>query len=170
MSEDFLFALALLVFGLAIIGVGAVYAFRQKIYYDRKTKTVVTEIELPLVGKVRTNMPAIAVCFVGLLPVVLASNQMKDRSPKLITFNGEVSVDPVVAESVGAVTVGVTSGSWIETTTPDGGNQSIKVSIPVPVSWQTYTVYGFSNGGQKTKPVMFGASLADPKFKIRIGP
>ena len=72
MSDDFTFALAMLVIGLVIIGIGATYALRQKLYFNSADNTVSTEIDIPLLGRLKSNAPAIALCFVGLVPGITA--------------------------------------------------------------------------------------------------
>jgi len=66
---------------LSSIIVGAVFAFRQKVYVDRANDDKVTEIDVPLFGKLKTNTPAIALAFVGLIFGYFASDLMKKRNP-----------------------------------------------------------------------------------------
>lgn len=167
MSDDFVFAVMLLAVGLAVIGVGAYSAYHQKVFYNPKDKSVTTEVDLPLLGKLKTNAPAIALCFIGLLPVLLAYNQMKNRNPNLVRFQGEVEIDPAVGP-VNTVTVGITSGLWSDTSTPSA--TPFKVSIAVPDSWPSYSAYAFAFGGSKMQPAIIGTGLRDPQFKLRIKP
>jgi hypothetical protein len=168
MSEDFVFAILMLAFGLAIVCLAAYSAFQQKIYYDPADNSVVTEIDMPLVGKIKSNVPYIILCFVGLVPVVLASNAMKNRNPNLVRFQGQVQIDPSVTD-VNTVTVGITSSLWSDTSTPGPGTP-VDVGISVPDSWPSYSAYAFAFGGTKTRPVIVGANLKDPTFKLRIAP
>ena len=170
MSEDFIFALLLLVVGLAIIGVGAYSAYHQKVYYDPKAKSVTTEVNLPLIGKLKTNFPAAVLCFIGLLPVYLAQAEMTGRNPKLVPFEGEVAIDPNSITGINAITVGVTSGLWSTTETPNATLPSMNVVISVPDTWPSYTAYAFALGAPQTRPAIIGTSLEDRKFKLRIGP
>lgn len=171
MSDDFTFALAMLVIGLAIIGIGATYALRQKIYFNATDNSVTTEIDIPILGKLKSNAPAIALCFVGLVPVVLAYSVMRNRGPKLVTFSGEVAIDKNSLADMNAIMVGVTSGMWSTTSTPpDPTTSTLAISISVPDSWPSYTAYGFALGGPKTRPAIVGTNLAEPKFKLRIAP
>jgi hypothetical protein len=168
MSEDFIFALSMLGFGLAIVSLAAYSAYQRKIYYNPADNSVVTEIDVPLVGKIKSNVPYIVLCFVGLVPVILASNAMKSRNPNLVTFKGEVQIDPAVTD-INAVTVGITSSLWSDTSTP-GTGAPVNVGIAVPDSWPSYSAYAFAFGGTKTRPVIIGANLKDPTFKLRISP
>lgn len=168
MSEDFIFAILMLVFGLAIVCLAAYSAYQRKIYYNPADNSVVTEIDVPVLGKLKSNVPYIVLCFVGLVPVVLASNTMKGRNPNLVTFQGEVQIDPSVTD-VNTVTVGITSSLWSDTSTPGAGTP-VSVGIKVPDSWPSYSAYAFAFGGTKTRPVIIGANLKDPNFKLRIAP
>ncbi|CAN5527590.1 hypothetical protein BH11PSE4_BH11PSE4_12020 [soil metagenome] len=168
MSEDFIFSILLLVVGLVIIGIGGYAAFRQKLYYNKDDNSVATEIDIPIFGKLKTNGPAIALCFVGLIPVLFASNAMKSRSPNLVRFSGDIVIDPAVTD-ISTVTVGITSSLWSNTSTPDSG-APLKVDIAVPDSWPTYSAYAFAMGGTRTRPIIVGANRNDPKFKLKIAP
>ena len=168
MSEDFIFAILMLVFGLVIVGLAIYSAYQQKIYFNPADNSVVTEIDLPLVGKIKSNVPYIVLCVVGLVPVVLASNAMKGRTPNLVTFQGQVQIDPSVTD-INTVTVGITSSLWSDTSTPADATP-VNVAIPVPDSWPSYSAYAFAFGGTKTRPAIIGANLKDPTFKLRITP
>lgn len=167
MSEDLISALALFALGAVAIAVGGVYVFRQKIYFDAD-KRAVTEIDVPLFGKLKTNSPAIGMCFLGLILGYLGYDLMKDRSPTLVNFDGEVTLDgDNIGEIPVAIVVGVTSGSLLVTRTIPPS--PVKVIIPAPNSWQSYTAYAFALGGAKTKPAIIGANLQNPTFKLRLG-
>jgi hypothetical protein len=168
MSEDFIFAVLMLVFGLAILAIAAYAANQRKIYFNPADNSVMTEIEIPVVGKIKSNVPYIVLCFIGLVPVILASNAMKSRNPNLVKFQGEVVIDPSVTD-VNTVTVGITSSLWSDTSTP-GAGAPISVGIAVPDSWPSYSAYAFAFGATKTRPAIIGANLSDPKFKLRIVP
>ncbi len=168
MSEDFMFSILLLVVGLVIIGIGGYAAFRQKLYYNKEDNSVATEIEIPILGKLKTNAPAIALCFVGLTPVYFASSAMKSRTPNLVKFSGDVVIDPAITD-ISTITVGITSSLWSDTSTPDI-SAPMKVNIAVPDSWPTYSAYAFAMGGTKSKPAIIGTNPNDPKFKLRIAP
>jgi hypothetical protein len=169
MMQDFIYAVLLLLAGLVILGIGAYSAIHQKVYFDASKKTVATEVDIPLLGKLKTNAPAIALCFIGLVPLLLGYNQMKNRNPTLVKFEGEVNKDPNSIQGMNAITVGITSGLWSQTETPDGSPQ-MNVALSVPDSWPSYTAYAFALGGPQTRPAIIGTSLGEPKFKLRIGP
>lgn len=167
MSEDFIFALLLLIVGVLIIGVGAWLTYRQKVYYDPVDKSVVTEIELPMLGKLKTNIPALALCFFGLIPVYLGYDEMTNRAPTLVPFRGEITLNRADAASVDAISVGITSSAWSTLATP-AGQVSIPVTIKVPNTWQSYSAYAFTLG-RKPRLNFTGAS-ADRTFKLNIKP
>jgi hypothetical protein len=169
LSQDFIFAVLMLMVGLAIVGVGAYSAYRQKIYYNPADNSVVTQIDVPVLGKIKTNAPAIALCFIGLVPVLFAYNVMKGRNPNLVKFHGEVVIDPSISSEINTVTVGITSGLWSETSTPNSATP-VNVSISVPDTWPSYSAYAFAFGGAKTRPAIIGTNLGDPQFKLWIKP
>jgi heme/copper-type cytochrome/quinol oxidase subunit 2 len=148
--------------GIAIIGIGAL-----SIYSESK-KTENTKIEIPLLGRVETRVPAIALCFLGLVPFYFTYS-LATSKPTMVKFDGQVAIDPTSLSGIDAITVGVTSGLWSQTTTPDTSSPTIKVTIPVPDSWPTYTAYAFALGGPQTRPAIIGTSLDNPQFKLRIG-
>jgi hypothetical protein len=65
--------------------------------------------------------------------------------------------------------VGITSGSWIQPTTPNGSG-GVPVTISVPNSWPSYSAFAFAIGSAKVKPTIIGASLDNPTFKLSIKP
>jgi hypothetical protein len=115
MSEDFIFALVLLVIGGGIVALGAIYALRQKTYYDAKKEKILNEIEVPFLGKIKTNTPAIALCFLGLIPGYFAYETMTERAQKFVELKGEIVMDPADIEGIDFVIVGVTSNLWSHT-------------------------------------------------------
>lgn len=171
LSAEFALAVLFFIAGIAIIAIGAYSAIYQKVFFDASKKSVVTEVELPFFGKVKTTAPAIALCFIGLVPLYFGYHLVKDRNPTLVKFNGEVSIDPASASGISAITVGVTSGLWSQTETPpDGSSSKMNVEIAVPDSWPSYTAYAFALGGPQTRPAIIGTSLGERKFKLKIAP
>ena len=112
--QDFLIAAILCLLGLSSIIVGAVFVFKQK--FDRANDDKVTEIDVPLFGKLKTNTPAIALTFVGAIFGYFAADLMKKRNPDEVPFQGEISIDKNSNPGVEVVMVGITSGSWIQPT------------------------------------------------------
>jgi hypothetical protein len=167
MSEDFIFALFLLGVGVLIVGLGAWLTYRQKVYLDPTDHSVVTEIDLPIVGKLKTNIPALALCFIGLLPISLGYREMTNRAPKLVPFKGEITLDGPSAANVDAITVGITSSAWSTLATPSG-SLLIPVTINVPDSWQSYSAYAFTFGSKPRLDITGAAP--DRIFKLKIEP
>ena len=149
--------------GIMIIAIGA-----YSIYSESK-KTENTKIQIPLLGSIETRVPAIALCFLGLVPFYFTYS-LADSKPNMVKFDGEVAIDPGSLAGTNAIMVGVTSGLWSQTETMDTASPKIKVSIPVPDSWPTYVAYAFTIGGSQTRPAIIGTSLDNPKFKLKIGP
>ncbi len=168
-SQEFIFAMLMLAVGLLISILGAYSTFRQKFYYNPADNSVATEIEIPILGKLRTNVPALVLCFIGLVPIVLAYYQMQDREPPLVRFHGKVAIDPSILAGIKSITVGATSGQWTQSATPNAANPSMDVMIPVPDSWKTYTFYAFAYGGSQTRVAVVGGS-DDHTFDLSIAP
>jgi hypothetical protein len=169
MSEAFISAVLLILGGLAVIGVGSYLTLHQKAYYDPKNKAV-TQIEIPFFGKLKTNYPAVVFCFAGLMILWLGYSEIHYRDTPLVNFEGEVAIDPDSVKGINAIMVGITSGLWSQTSTPDTSAPNIKVAISVPNSWPSYTAYAFALGGPQTRPAIIGTSLGNPKFKLSIQP
>lgn len=168
--QDMIIAGILCLLGLGSIVVAAIFAFKQKAYVDKNTQEKVTEIEVPIFGKLKTNTPAIALCFVAAVFGYFGYDLMKGRGPSLVSFTGEVSIDQASTPDVDVVMVGITSGSWIQPTTPNGSNAVVPVRISVPNSWPSYTAFAFAVGNARKRPDIIGSSLDNPTFKLRIKP
>lgn len=170
MSEDVVVALVLCLLGLAAITVAIIFSMKQKVYLDTNNNTV-TNIEVPLFGKLKTNTPAIALCFLGVILGYFAYDVTKGRAPTLVDFQGEIDIDKNSLSDISAVLVGMSSGSWMQTSTPGRSDQIINVLIPVPNTWPSYTAYAIAySGTKKLRPAMIGASLSNPRFKLSIKP
>lgn len=167
--QDFLIAGFLCLLSLGAVIVGAIYTFRQKAYFDRATQTIITEIEIPKLGKLKTNTPAIALVALGLIFGYFAYDLMKGRGPHLVDFAGEVTIDQDSSPKIDIVMVGITSGAWIQPTTPNGA-RGVPVRISVPNSWPSYSAFAFAIGAAKTRPTIIGANLDNPTFKLSIKP
>jgi hypothetical protein len=167
--QDAVIAAILCLLGLGAILVAAIFAFKQKAYVDKDTGQV-TEIDVPIFGKLKTNTPAIALCFVAAIFGYFAYDLMKKRGPELISFNGEIHIDQGNSPGIDVVMVGITSGSWIQPTTPNGSSLNLPVKIAVPNSWPSYQAFAFAVGGAKSRPDIIGASLDNPTFKLSIKP
>ena len=168
--QDAVIAGVLCFLGFGAIAIAAVFAFKQKAYVDQTTDEKITEIEVPIFGKLKTNTPAIALSFVAAIFGYLAYDLMKGRGPSYISFNGEVSIDQNDTPDVGVVMVGITSGSWIQPTSPGDSAAGVPVKISVPNSWPSYTAFAFAVGANKSRPALVGASLDNPTFKLSIKP
>lgn len=164
---DFVIAFFLCVLAGAALAVAAFAAPRHKHESDPSTGQL-TEMEIPGLGRFKSNTPAVALCFLGVVLGYFAYDSMKNRRPKLVKFQGTIALDQEVLSGIDVVTVGVTSGSWSHTTTPNGSTPEISVEIPVPDSWPTYAAYAFAMGSTKTRPVLIGAKLENPKFHLSI--
>jgi len=69
--------IVILVFSLAALSIilGFIALLTQKIYIDSETKQTATEIEIPFLGKLRTNIPALGFVFLGIFLAAFAFNK-----------------------------------------------------------------------------------------------
>lgn len=67
--------------GIIMVAGGVWLIMKQKIYLDSTTKQAV-EVELPLFGKLRTNVPALGLFLLGIVPLVYPIQKV---TPKLTT-------------------------------------------------------------------------------------
>ena len=85
-----------------------------------------------------------------------------------VEFDASVVVDPELISDVHSVVVGITTAPWSQTSTPDSANGEIRMKIPVPDTWRSYTGYAFVHGSAQTRPTVRGLSKDNPKFEIRL--
>ena len=70
--------------------------FKEKIYIDRETKTV-TEVEIPFVGKLKTNVPALVFFVLGFIPLIYPIVKSAKSTPDIpLTGNVTSGDNPVV--------------------------------------------------------------------------
>jgi hypothetical protein len=167
MSEDLVFAIFLLLAGTLFFGVGAYLILHQKVYYDPNNPNL-THVEIPIIGKLWTNVPAMALCFLGLYPIFLSSGQMQNRPPAMITFNGQVTLDKEIVPG-STVIIGLTDSSWSEPRTYSGDGDPIHVDLNVPATWAAYTAYAYAIGGPDVVlPDRQGANKEERTFSLNI--
>jgi len=85
--------------GLTMIVGGIWLVYKQKIYIDRATNQVTTEIDIPLVGKFKTNVPALALFALGFVPLLYPIYKSQTQ---YLTIHGKVTSQlyPVVVYAV----------------------------------------------------------------------
>jgi hypothetical protein len=163
----------MLAVGILIIVAAILTASKQQVVRDAQGNPVITEIEL-FGYKVKTPTASVSLCVLGAVVVWVASDLMKtsiERSqPKLVTFKGEVDIDSRIVPEIQSFMVGVTSGSWVYTATPNPDTLKVPVAITVPNSWPSYSAYVLVPGSAKVRPMILGTSLEEPKFNLKIGP
>lgn len=64
--------------GIIMVGGGIWLIMKQKIYLDSSTKQAV-EVELPLFGKLRTNVPALGLFVLGIVPLIYPMQKLTTR-------------------------------------------------------------------------------------------
>lgn len=79
-----------------LILLGFIALLTQKIYIDSRTNTL-TEVEIPLFGKMKTNFPALIFVFFGCVLIFFAVEKFNEKVPWLITGSlqnvGENDID-----------------------------------------------------------------------------
>jgi hypothetical protein len=172
MSEYSIVALVMLAVGLAVVACSIISLFKQKVFLDATGNPIMNEINIPFWGKVKTNTAAITLAALGAFIVWeagrLETTSIEHGQPKLITFRGEVTLDGQAAD-LPSLTVGLTSGSWFYTATPNTGDLTIPVAITVPNSWPSYSAFAFAPGSGGVRPKIIGVNLENPTFSLRVG-
>lgn|SRR5262245_7592124 len=175
MSEYSIVALVMVVvIALPMVICSIISLFKQKVYLSADGKPIMNEINIPRLGRVKTSMAAGILAALGACVVLLAYwleiANIEHSQPKLVTFKGEVNIDWQSIAEIPSLTVGLTSGSWFHTATPNTGELTIPVEITVPDSWPSYSAYAFAPGSGRVRPKMIGTSLEDPKFSLKVEP
>jgi hypothetical protein len=126
--------------------------YQQKIYIDRTTGAqITTEIEVPLLGKFKTNTPALVLFILGVIlliyaPVKLADlsrlqtelDDLRGRVPKEVTIRGKVNTIPASRVDIYAVTA--------LDTVPKPGSFSLRVPVLKQMRTDYKLVYITENG------------------------
>jgi hypothetical protein len=76
--------------GFVMVVGGMWLIWKEKIYIDRETKQPI-EIELPIIGKLKTNVPALALFVIGF--VLCIYPMLKNPPPPELQLQGEVTND-----------------------------------------------------------------------------
>jgi hypothetical protein len=170
-SQDFIFAISMLVAGFLICVLGAYSTFRQKLYYNPVDDSVMTEIDIPILGKLKTNVPALVLCFIGLIPMVFAAQyQTQGRDPATVKYHGKVAIDPSIAAGIQSLTVAAATAQW--TGTPNAANHTMDVVLDVPEKGIiAYTFYAVAYGGSQPRLAVIGKDAGDDHtFELSIAP
>jgi hypothetical protein len=126
-------------------------------------------INFPVIGTITTNYLAMGVAFLSLLLAWFVFSLWKDQPTDTIDVAGIVTVDPAALSSIDAVVIGVTASPFAQTVTPSADGK-LRLLIPVPKNWNSYTAYAFTYGGGRVRPAIVGVNLNDPKFQLDLKP
>jgi hypothetical protein len=135
----------------------------SKIKYN---PTAATEIDIPLLGRIKTDYPALAIIFLGIVFAFFAYQIWLPNKVGLMKFEGKITVDPAALNDISAVVVGVTTSPWTQTATPDRSSGTIEIEIPVPADWGNYTAYAFAHGAGTVRPAVIGLRRDHPTFEL----
>ncbi|CDZ73445.1 Hypothetical protein NGAL_HAMBI2610_50770 [Neorhizobium galegae bv. orientalis] len=125
-----------------------------------------TEIDIPLLGKIKTDYPAIAVIFLGAVFAYFSYQLSAPSKVELVNFEGKINIDRTALNEISAVVVGVTTSPWTQTGTPDRLNGTMEITIPVPANWGNYTAYAFAHGLGTVRPAVIGLRRDQTSFKL----
>lgn len=159
MHTNALVALSFLVLAAFCI-LGSIFVF-SRIKYNPDSST---EIDIPIIGKVKTDYPAIAVIFLGTVFAWFGYDLSRPDKVEVVNFKGKVVVDPEVLSDVETVVFGVTTNRWNRTETPRDG--TLEFTIPVPANWDNYTAYAFAHGVTSVRPAVEGLRLDEANFEL----
>ncbi|MBO3760805.1 hypothetical protein [Ciceribacter sp. L1K22] len=124
-----------------------------------------TEINIPFLGTMKTDVPAIGGLLVGIVFAGFAYDLQRPNKIEFVNFTGKVHIDPEVLRDVPAVVVGVTTSRWNLTETPRD-NGTMEITIPVPNNWDNYTAYAFAHGVPSVRPAVEGLRLDAASFEL----
>ena len=162
----------MLVIGILVLVCALVAAFRHKVYVDKSGHFVQEEIDMPGWGKVRSNTPAVALGVVGAIIVLAAGGVeafgIERNAPAMVPINGELIVDGRLPGNIPSLTVGLVSGGWVQSVSPNG-ERTISVNLAVPNSWTSYFAFVFSQNDGRVRPKLIGAQL-NSKFQLKVEP
>lgn len=134
---------------MTITGVGAWLILRQKTYIDSLSRAVI-EVEVPLLGKLKTNYPAIGVLLIGALIAGLPL-WYYFQVPARLVVAGRVSL--AGGKGLAGVPIGILPGSNMTWTQSDG-----RYMLKVPRS----------EGGESYQAVTFLSNANPPEFVIGV--
>lgn len=161
MSDNLVVTLSFIILsGICILG--GIYVI-SKIKYN---PDAAIEIEIPLIGKIRTDYPALAMIFIGIVFSFFAYQLWLPHKVQLTNFAGKITIDQTALNDISAVVIGVTTSPWTQTATPDRSNGTIDIEIPVPADWGNYTAYAFAHGRGSVMPAVVGLRRDTPSFTL----
>jgi hypothetical protein len=143
-------------FSFLVVLLGFIALLTQKIYIDPETKEL-TEIELPIIGKLRTNIPALAFVFLGTFMAYIASK--KTPEPRQWKIEGTLN--------------GIDNSKW-DPTNVDITLFPAKFEKPIVIRRDstigTYEITGHIVDGKKFEDIIDYIDISSPDFSTKIYP
>ena len=100
--STFIFVVAL------ILAAGCLtWLFKQKTIVDQNGD--VTEVEIPLFGKIRSNYPAAVIGFFSLVSIYFVYALWQDQNIEQVEFHGALKIPEELRDAIPAVVFGVSS-------------------------------------------------------------
>ena len=76
--------------GMSIV-LGFIALLTQRIYVDTNTQKTI-QMEIPILGKMKTNYPALAFVFLGFVLALVAVNKTPEQIPKMSPANTGIKI------------------------------------------------------------------------------
>jgi hypothetical protein len=172
----------LFVLGLTCFAMGFIALLKQKLYIDSKTKQP-TEVSLPIIGKMKTNYPALVFVFVGAAAMYqIYSFKQPDIDAKddyLIRGRIEISQASTTGESRGGAANLDFSTSIIMPFPSDVSNNqvdsdgtfSVKIKVPRGKEFEDYIQWlQLSGPTHMIGSIIPAEAKKDPRILIRTAP
>jgi hypothetical protein len=154
----------------ALTAAGGVAALiTQKVFVDRDGH--VTEIELPLLGKLRTNYPSLVAVALGVALAYMVLNKITLK-PEMIPITAKILVEHPGSEISPQVFVGVIPQAYhvVKNNVTSGTPQEVTVMVRKDDNYHVvvYTVTGIDENGRAQKVVDDGAAEQNGNFNARL--
>lgn len=154
---------ALIVYGISILSIvlGFIALLAQKTYINPETNEP-SEVEIPFIGKIKTNYPAVIFVFLGFAAALHAFNKSEPQFP----LTGKVISRG--ASSVHEVRFQVSADPWMSKSIPSTGTINETVPLVIDEPRITITAPGYKYSG---KPYTLNVSNGDTSIgEVDIGP
>jgi hypothetical protein len=153
----------------AIAAVGGIVALvTQKVFVDNQGH--VTEVELPLLGKLRTNYPSLVAIFLGVALAYLVLHKITLK-PEMVPITAKILVEHPGSEISPQVFVGVIPQEYhVVKNNVTGVPQEVTVMVRKDDNYHVvvYTVTRIDENGLAHKVVDDGAVEQNGKFNARL--
>ena len=115
--------------------------------------------------------PALVLCFIGLVPIVLAYNEMQGREQALVKFRGNRAIDPSIVAGIEKHY----SGGDLRPSGPSPPRRTLQIPpwtcrFRYPIREIPRTLDAFAYGGSQTRIAGVVGGFDDRTFDLSIAP